>query len=153
MRNLTDAQDYKQSIIVNADHHTVFKALTKDVHQWWSSIDGSAIELGDIFKIKFGGESYWKFKIVELSPGKKVTWECIESNQDHNIKGMDEEWLGTRLRWKIKESPKGVEVNFIHEGLVSDAACYGTCSKAWDFYITESLKSYLDQGKGSPGEV
>ncbi|WP_106144312.1 SRPBCC family protein [Flagellimonas meridianipacifica] len=146
-------QDYRKSVLVNASQERVFASVTQQVDAWWSEVDEQPNELGKIFKITFGGKSYWRFKVIELSANEHVTWECIESHQDHNIKGMDEEWLGSRLHWELTSDAEGTIVDFLHQGLVPHAVCYGVCSSAWDFYITESLKSYVETGRGMPTEM
>lgn len=147
------AKDYQQSVSISTNKKKVFEALTREISQWWGQVDQPAHEVGDVFKITFGEDSYWKFKIIDLIESENVIWECVESHQDHNIEGMDEEWLGSKLHWKILEKTEAVEVRFLHQGLVPHGVCYGACSAAWDFYITDSLKNYLETGEGKPEEM
>ncbi|MDN5202691.1 SRPBCC domain-containing protein [Fulvivirgaceae bacterium BMA10] len=151
MTENNDTLDYQTSVLINADKRDVFTALTSQLDEWWGTTDQPYEKVGDIFKISFGGESYWKFKVVEIS-ASHILWKCVESNQDHNLQGIDEEWLGTLLQWKIEEVNRGTELKFKHQGLVPQGVCYGVCSTAWDFYITDSLKNYLEDGKGKPSE-
>ena len=144
--------NYQQSVSVKATKEQVFDALTTKVGEWWGPVDRMAQQVGETFKIDFDGESYWKFQVVEMPGAQKVVWECIESHQDHNVKGMDEEWTGSKLYWQIFERGQAVEVEFLHQGLVPQGDCYKVCSAAWDFYITDSLKSFLETGEGKPGE-
>ena len=145
-------KNYRQEVIVRSSPEGVYEALTIHIDKWWSTVDQSAQKEGDIFKITFTGQSYWRFKVLESSEQGKVIWECIESNQDHNINGMDEEWLGSKLYWDFVKNSHGVLVKFYHKGLSQGGVCYQACSTAWDFYITESLKNYLESGIGQPNE-
>lgn len=144
--------NYKKSVKIKSSVELVFKALTKEIDRWWSSVENSASKEGFVFKISFGVESYWKFKVLELIKSEKIIWECIESHQDHNLAGIDEEWLNSKLHWRISEIDGNVKVGFLHEGLVSTGVCYDVCSTAWDFYILDSLKNYLETGNGKPGQ-
>ncbi|MEE9429499.1 MAG: SRPBCC domain-containing protein [Melioribacteraceae bacterium] len=144
--------DYKKSIVVKSTVELVFRALTKEIDKWWSSAENSAAKEGLVFKVSFGEESYWNFKVLELKKSEKIIWKCVESHQDHNLVGMDEEWLNSKLYWRISEIDGKVKVDFLHEGLVSTGVCYDVCSSAWDFYIMESLKNYLETGKGKPNQ-
>ena len=143
-------QNYTQEIFIQTNQNQVYQALTNQIDEWWSTVDQSAKKAGDIFKISFGGESYWKFKVLEASQMGKVVWECIESNQNHNLEGTDEEWLGTELFWEFAEKDQGILLTFLHKGLLNSGICYEVCSNAWDFYITESLKNFLEKDAGKP---
>lgn len=143
--------DYRKSVIINSNRESVFKALTEEIDKWWSSIEHPAKKKGDVFKISFGPESYWKFKVLELEKPGRVVWKCVESHQNHNLLGMDEEWLNSTLYWNISNIDENVKVEFLHKGLVSNGLCYDVCSSAWDFYILDSLKSFLETGVGKAG--
>ncbi len=152
MKTTQTNDNYQQSVSVNTTREQAFDALTIGIGKWWGPVNCAARWVGDTFKIDFGRGSYWKFRVVEISDDEKVVWECVESNQDdiHNIKGMDEEWLGSKLYWNIAEKGEMIEVELLHQGLVPHGNCYDVCSAAWDFYITDSLKSFLETGEGKP---
>jgi len=151
-KHIASSKDYKRSVIIKSNKELVFKALTEDIDKWWSSIDNSSKKVGDIFKISFGIESYWKFKVLELEKHERIVWECVESHQDHNLKGIDKEWLNSKLYWHISNYIDNVKVQFLHKGLISTGICYEVCSSAWDFYIVNSLKNFLEIGVGKVGE-
>ena len=147
------AMDYQKWVTINTGKQEVFDALTRGIDHWWGKVDQPAVEPGDIFKISFGEGSYWRFKVVGLAVPQTVTWECVESHQDHHIAGIDKEWLGSKLYWEIYENENGTEVRLLHQGLVPSGVCYSVCANAWDFYIADSLKNYLEKGEGKPGEM
>lgn len=143
--------DYTRSVIVNSKKEYVFKAITEEIDKWWSSIESTSYSVGDVFKISFGAESYWKFKVLEVKKPKRIVWECVESHQDHNLAGIDKEWLHSKIYWNISDHKGKVKVHFLHKGLVSKGICYDVCSAGWDFYIMDSLKNYLETGVGKAG--
>jgi len=143
-------KDYKKTVTIDTDIALVYIAITKEINEWWGTNDGNASDIHNIFKIKFSGESYWKFKIIDLVENESVVWKCIESNQDHNIKGMDEEWLNSTIIWNLSKREEGCIVIFQHNGLKPSGVCYDACATAWDFYLVDSLKNYLETGIGKP---
>jgi hypothetical protein len=152
MRNIKEPYNYQQSLLVDIDKKSVFRALTNEISNWWSTVAGTYDKVGDQFRVSFGAESFWLLKVKSLDEPNKVVWECIESHQDHNLKGIDEEWINTLLYWTITEAKGITKIDFLHDGLLSNGVCYEVCSKGWDFYILESLKNYLENGKGKPSE-
>ncbi len=144
-------ENYRQSVIIETTPVRGFEALTKRIPEWWGQVDNQIKKEGDSFRVSFG-EAFWTFKVTKFEPGKEIIWLCTESNQVHaGLKGVKEEWLGTILHWRIQERENNlVEIDFLHEGLVPSFNCYEVCSTAWDFFITDSLKQFLEQGKGKP---
>ncbi len=143
-------KNYRQSIKVNASKRVAYNALLYHIPDWWSTVDGNSERVGDEFKVSFGAASYWIFKVTSLDEHNDVIWECIESHQDHNLKGIDEEWMNTKMYWSISRSGGKTKIDFLHDGLESTGVCYDVCSNGWDFYISVSLKNYLENGKGKP---
>ena len=122
--------DYKKSVTIKSSEKLVFKALTEEIDKWWSTIENTADKDGDVFKISFGPASFWKFKVLELKKPERIVWECVESHQDHNLEGIDKEWLNSKLYWTISSIDENVKVQFLHKGLVSTGVCYDVCSTA-----------------------
>jgi hypothetical protein len=89
-----------------------------------------------------------KQKVVELTPGKRVAWQVLDSTLSF-VKDKDE-WNGTTITFDI--APKGdkTEVKFTHVGLAPEDECYEACSSAWGSYIKGSLRNLISNGEGSP---
>lgn len=144
------ANNYHQRIELSCSIEKAFEAITLQIADWWSTTNGTSDTIGDEFKVSFGEESYWKFKVINLVEPNEIIWECIESHQDHNLKGIDEEWLNTWIYWSFSKRKGRTRVDFLHDGLISTGICYEVCSNGWNFYILDSLKSFLESGKGKP---
>ena len=144
-------ESYHRTVRITSGPEDVFYALTREIEKWWGSVDQPVTQAGDIFRITFG-EAFWTFRIIELRRFDRVSWECIESHQlIRGLAGVEQEWLGTTLHWSFHQKGEYVvEVDFVHQGLIPDFICYEVCSSAWDFFITDSLKRYLETGKGMP---
>jgi len=144
-------KNYSREIIVSTGPHDAYLALTEDIDKWWVAPEGKAEAVGDNPEFRFG-ESFWKMNVKELIPDKQITWECIEAHHlDEGLpKGAKEEWTGTTLKWKITKDPNGTKICFVHEGLDPSLGCYKICKEGWDYFFVDSLKRYLNSGKGKP---
>ena len=144
-------ESYSQSVEIKGTKEAIFEALTLHIDKWWGEIDMPINRLGNVFKVSFG-EAFWVFKVIEIQKNWMITWECVESNQVHaGLKGIKEEWLGTKLHWNITSKDEQIAtVDFLHQGLVPSFNCYEVCVSAWDFFITESLRSFIEEGVGKP---
>jgi len=138
-------KDYKKTVLISSNKEDVFKALTEGISKWWGNMDNIFQKEGDIFTVSWG-EPWYKFKVIEFNPFSIITWECIDCNQIiGDLKGVEKEWVGTKLQWEIKTiNDKEVEVNIIHQGLIPEFTCYKVCSSAWDSFVGNSLKNYLE---------
>jgi|HubBroStandDraft_3_1064219.scaffolds.fasta_scaffold115872_2 hypothetical protein len=66
------------------------------------------------------------------------------------VAGGRREWDGTDIVFDIARKGDKTELRFTHVGLVPMIECYGGCSGAWGFYVSESLRSLITKGKGEP---
>ncbi|CAN5423502.1 hypothetical protein BH11BAC1_BH11BAC1_22990 [soil metagenome] len=141
-------KDYSTLITVNATPEEAFKGIN-NVTKWWTeNLEGSSQKLNDEFSVQFGDVHYSKQKLVELLPGKKVTWLVTESKL--NFLKDKQEWVGTKIHFEIFEKDSKTQIRFIHEGLVPKIECYSACSNAWGDYIKGSLLNLINTGKGKP---
>ena len=62
------------------------------------------------------------------------------------------EWVDTQIRFDLTERDGGTDVRFTHVGLLPDHECYDVCSKAWGYYLRESLPNLVTTGAGRPEE-
>jgi hypothetical protein len=128
----------------------VFAAIN-DVRGWWSGeIEGRTDKLDEEFTYRYKDVHYSKQKITEFVPGKKVTWHVLDSYLSFV---MDKtEWNGTDIVFEIAGKDGKTELRFTHAGLVPAFECYGGCSGAWGFYISDSLRGLISTGKGQPNK-
>jgi hypothetical protein len=125
----------------------VFEAIN-DVRGWWSqNLIGKTDELNATFSHR---DRYLlvTFKIVQLSP-QKIVWQVVSSHINMFLDNL-QEWVGTKIVFDISESNHKTQIKFTHEGLIPQFECHKVCSKAWGFFITSSLKNFIESGKGDP---
>ena len=133
---------------MNVKPERVYEALTrkKQLEEWWTphcSTDAAE-----------GGEAKFEFppygdkvvvKLEKLQPHKMVEWKCTESR----MMGTDE-WVGTVLRFELSENKRGgTDMVFTHDGWKERSECFGKCTEGWHHFL-DSLKSYVETGKGTP---
>ncbi|MEM1286067.1 MAG: SRPBCC domain-containing protein [Pseudomonadota bacterium] len=145
--------NYRKNITVASDRETAFDAVTHGVEQWWTRPDKPLREIGGRAKFTFPpGKSYWTFELTKTDKPTRVEWRCVDALHLHEGQ-PDEirtEWLGTSVVWEISETSQGTTIAIEHVGLTPQLLCYDICEAGWDFFFLESLKQYLDTGKGSP---
>lgn len=126
-------------------------ALTIGFHNWWTTDCGQVSTIGDQITYKFGA-THWIMQATNLAPNKSIELECVNAHHVHEglPSSILNEWKGTKLKWQIHAQEKRTKIKLIHEGLVPSLECYDICKQGWNYYFVESLKQYLNTGKGSP---
>lgn len=136
--------DYNTKVVVKAPQEIAFNAIANKLNDWWGKTNGEIKKVGDEFTIHFGN-AFWKFRVLHFEEFKELTWECIDGQPEFN-----KEWIGSKIFWKFSEIKNETFIKMIHIGLNPSLNCYDICSKTWDRYIEESLKSYVENGIGMP---
>jgi hypothetical protein len=140
--------DYTIAFSVDQSPDEVFAAVN-DVRGWWSGeIDGPTDQPGAEFTYRYKDIHFSTQKITEFLPGRKVVWHVVDSRV--NFVKDKTEWNGTDVVFEIARKDGRTELRFTHVGLVPAFECYGGCSGAWGFYISDSLRSLITAGKGQP---
>ncbi len=144
----TDSKSFTASITVNKSPSTAFTAI-KNFRGWWSEeIEGNTDILNEMFFYHYKDIHLCRLKLVEEVPAKRLVYQVVEN--EFNFIQDQSEWVNTRLVFDINSKGDATEVTFTHEGLVPEYECYQVCNDAWSGYIYNSLKNYIETGKGSP---
>lgn len=143
--------NYTREIIVSSTPGAAYKALTTDFDKWWTADCNLISESGDKITFRFG-LTYWVMRASTLIPDEIVELECIEAHHVHDSlpSSILKEWEGTKLKWEIQKQKEKTKIVFVHEGLMPSLRCFEVCEHGWDYFFVNSLKQYLDTGKGSP---
>ena len=132
--------NYKKQIEVSSTTEKVFKAITENIHLWWSRTTNSSQKAGGQFTVHFENGYWWTFKILEYIPNKDLVWKCISGEPE-----FSKEWIGNILHWKIEGNNLTTTVRFEQTGLTKELHCFDECSSTWDMFIGESLKHFLEK--------
>ncbi|MDW3195256.1 MAG: hypothetical protein R8G66_22970 [Cytophagales bacterium] len=148
--------NFKQTIIVSSTKEKAFEAVTLGIRNWWGNVNNSVITtVDDEFSVFFEEETAWGFKVTTLNKFDEVRWKCIYANHSvSDLKGIKEEWLNSEIVFNFKKlNTDTIEIFFEHKGLTPELNCYEICDAGWTYFISTSLKQYLETGKGLPNLV
>src|SRR4030095_10721633 len=124
----------------------VYKALTtrEGLAAWWTNNTQGEGKIGGVIKFRFsaGGAEIGGFdmKVLELQPAKRVLWQVVDGPG---------EWIGTKIRFDLKQSGDHAIVLFKHQGWKEPVAFVHHCRTNRPIYMI-SLKSLVETSKGAP---
>lgn len=125
----------------SASTDDVYAALTtiEGLSRWWATDTKGQTEVGGILEFRFAPGGF-DMKVLELVPGERVRWEVVDGPP---------EWIGTTIRWDLKEVDGWAIVLFAHEGWREPVEFMSHCSTKWATFLV-SLKQLVETGTGAP---
>ncbi|MEV7179858.1 SRPBCC domain-containing protein [Kitasatospora sp. NPDC093679] len=133
--------DILHRIGVTSSPEAVYDALTTidGLAGWWTEDTTGDSEVGGVVRFRFppGG---FDMKVLETKPAERVLWEVVDG---------PEEWIGTRVRFELKQEDDYTVVLFRHLGWREPVEFMYHCSTKWASYLL-SLKKYVETGTGDP---
>ncbi len=123
---------------------SVWGALTQqdEIARWWSDEARVKPEVGSLGELRFRPPAgVLQFEVAELDEGSKVHWLSRQGPPS---------WAGTSVTWQLTPVQNGTKVVFTHDGFAQVDAGYEQTRGNWEYFL-DSLKSYLETGKGTPG--
>jgi hypothetical protein len=144
----TENKSFTTSITVDKPANEVYTAI-QNFRGWWSEeIEGNTDKLNETFFYHYKDIHLCKLRLIESVTDRKLVYEVTEN--EFNFVQDKTEWVGTRLIFEIHDAGDHSTVKFTHEGLVPEYECFEVCNEAWSSYIGNSLKSFIETGKGNP---
>ncbi|MEE1784495.1 SRPBCC domain-containing protein [Streptomyces sp. SP17BM10] len=133
--------DILHRIGVTTSPEAVYTALTTvdGLASWWTEDTDGDAGLGGVVRFRFGPGGF-DMKVLETEPGHRVLWEVIDG---------PEEWIGTRVRFDLKQEDDYTIVLFRHEDWREPVEFMYHCSTKWATFLM-SLKAVLETGSGAP---
>ncbi len=129
---------------IAATPESVFNALTQqdEIVRWWADEARVKPEVGSLGEFRFRPPAgVLQFEVAELNTGEKVCWISRQGPP---------QWAGTSVTWQLTPVQNGTHVVFTHDGFAHVDAVYEQTRRNWQYFLN-SLKSYLETGKGTPG--
>ena len=128
---------------LQASAEQVYNALTTadGLKSWWTKADTTA-EVNSITRFYFGvnNDHLVDMQITQLIPNQLINWKCVSGP-----------WENTGLfEFVIRPEEQGVMLLFSHHGWQEADEFYMHCNSKWGFFLTVSLKSFLESGTGQP---
>jgi uncharacterized protein YndB with AHSA1/START domain len=133
--------DILHRIGVTTEPHDVYTALTTvdGLKSWWTEdVEGDS-NTGGVIRFRFlpGG---FDMEVLETQPDELVLWEVVEG---------PEEWIGTHIRFELKQEEGFTIVLFQHTGWKEPGEFMHHCSTKWATFLM-SLKRLVETGTGEP---
>lgn len=131
---------------VKSSSNEVFSALTTraGLAAWWTEQTHGEGGPGGALKFRFSKEGSdiggFDMKVLAAEPQRLVLWEVTDGPN---------EWLGTKIRFDLRQSGDHAILLFRHEGWREIVEFTHHCSTKWAIYLM-SLKALLETGKGTP---
>ena len=123
----------------------VFNALTQqdEIAHWWTNDLSAKPEVGSLAEFRFNqwGAGVLQFEVTELDAGENVSWISRQGPP---------QWAGTSVTWQLTPVHNGTKLVFTHDGFAQVDEVYEQTRGNWEYFL-DSLKSYLETGKGTPG--
>jgi len=106
---------------------------------WWATDTSGDPSVGGVLQFRFEAGAI-DMEVVELDPGRSVRWRVADG---------PEEWLGTSVRWDLRQDDAWATVLFTHEGWREPVEFMHHCSTKWGVFLL-SLKQLVETGQGAP---
>jgi uncharacterized protein YndB with AHSA1/START domain len=138
--------DIVHRVGIKASPDLVYKSLAtpEGVAHWWTRETTGDNKAGGTITFRFtdhGRElGAFDMRILELHPNTRVVWQVTKGPV---------EWLGTTIRFEVKQEDGFTIVMFRHEGWKEPVEFMYHCSTKWAVFLM-SLKSLGETGKGQP---
>lgn len=137
-------QDFTATFSVDQTPEQVFAAIN-DVRSWWTGeVEGPTDTLGAEFTYRHEDIHRTTHRITELVPSRRIVWHVTASHL--SFPANKQEWDGTDIVFDLTRSGDVTEVRFTHVGLSPAVECYDRCSRAWSYFILDSLKKRITRG-------
>lgn len=141
--------DILHRVGIKASLDGVYKALStrEGLAAWWTTNTQWDGKISGMIKFLFSADGSvlggFDMKVLELQPATCVKWQVV---------GGPEEWVGTVIRFDLKQEGAFCMVLFKHQGWKEPVEFMHHCSTKWATYLM-SLKSLLETGKGAPNPI
>ena len=132
----------KLKLSIDTTRKELWRALTtqEGLSSWWTTGTVAKAELGHMNIFRFEKGFFVKFHVDEMSSIFSIRWTCHA--------GI-EEWQGTVLEFRLVESDGPMALVLDHKNWKEETDYFASCTYHWAKFL-DSLKGYLENGKGSP---
>ncbi len=138
------SDSYRADLRIGAPRPAVYAALTtlEGLAGWWSPVAGGAVTGGEL-RLSHQRPDTLTISVDEASYPERVRWRVLGYE-------LNPEWAGTEIAFDLEDDgPAGTRLRFAHVGLVPALECFEACRAGWHHFLG-SLRSYVEQGEGSP---
>jgi len=130
--------------MIEASPQRVWDVLTQseEIEKWWADEAHVQPEVGSLGEFRFRPPAgVLQFEVAELDQDKKVGWRSRQGPP---------KWAGTSVTWHLEPVRTGTKLLFTHDGFREKDEALEQTRRNWAYFL-DSLQSYLETGKGTPG--
>lgn len=145
--------DLKMNLVFEVPVSRVYNTIAYEGERWWSLFSELNDKIGEVSYFSFPKAGFFAhMKNKTLQPNKLIEWECVESKHPEETGWSDlHDWEGTEVHFMIESDGKDSSVlHFTHRGINPKKECYDSCQSGWNYYLNQSLRGYLEKGRGMP---
>jgi uncharacterized protein YndB with AHSA1/START domain len=117
-------------------------ASTAGIAEWFTQASSPDYREGGTLELCFSDERI-SFTIKELTEPSRIVWHCTTEGNP---------WFNTDIAFEFAEQGDCTIVRFDHLGWSEVTDRFRDCSMSWAYFL-ESLRSLLEEGRGTPEGV
>jgi uncharacterized protein YndB with AHSA1/START domain len=117
-------------------------ASTDGIAEWFTRAVSPDYRLGGKLDLHFGEERV-SFAITELKPPSRIVWHCTTAGNS---------WFDTDIVFEFEAQGDRTVVRLDHKGWPDVTDRFRDCSMSWAYFL-ESLRSLIEEGRGTPEDV
>lgn len=129
---------------IQAAPRRVFEAVSAPagLDQWWTKRSAGAPAVGAEYDLGFGPGYDWRATVTRSVPDEEFELTLVRA---------DDDWIGTRVGFRLEAREPGTWVRFMHSGWPGDNEHYRISCYCWAMYL-RILRRYLEHGETVPYE-
>lgn len=119
------------------DH--VFRTVSapEGLDRWWTKRSAGEPRPGAEYELWFGPEHDWRATVTKCTPDTEFELELTHA---------DEDWVGTRVGFRLEGKSGGTQVRFYNEGWRTPNEHYRISCYCWAMYL-RILRRYVEHGE------
>jgi uncharacterized protein YndB with AHSA1/START domain len=127
---------------IRAPAQKVFDAVSTPagLDTWWTKRSSGQPRMGMSYELWFGPDGDWRATVSQCIPELAFELEMTRAQDD---------WLGTRVGFSLREDHGVTHVRFQHLGWPESNEHYRVSSYCWAMYL-RLLKRYVEHGEVVP---
>ena len=136
--------DIFHDFLVKAPATKVFEAASTPLGmaQWWTKRSAGEAKEGAEYELWFGPQYDWRAKVTRCIPGSAFELEITRADQD---------WMGTRVGFRLEEKNGNTSTHFYHTGWPKENDQWRISCYCWAMYL-RILRRYVEHGEFVPYE-
>jgi uncharacterized protein YndB with AHSA1/START domain len=136
--------DILHDLPIKASLDRVFQAVStpQGLDCWWTKRSGGKPTAGAEYELWFGPQYDWRARVTRCVPNSEFELQMVRA---------DDDWIGTRVGFRMHDREGVTWVGFYHTGWPSANEHYRVSCNCWATYLG-ILRRYLEHGESVPYE-